>query len=265
MSTPLPDSYAQPDCPVIYDGGDGWIIDMCYADPVVDTPMEVVLDGISQGNAVMVRVYHQSQVWPGIPQIAILYASGFVRLKQNADPSPAIPFGSSFVLGPAYWPDLSTYHHNPQLTRLEIDTTWLPNAPLRLRAEGANQDFDVAYEMQLPPARDRQARLHVTETYTATANVDIDPTRQAESQGFKLVQVSSMFINESGTCDGGYLDCHDSNVARVMGIDLVRHQTMFTDVIPSSFVFSPAVSLGSTWLDVLHTDDLGWQGNTPNV
>jgi hypothetical protein len=32
-------------------------------------------------------------------------------LKQNADPTPPIPFGSSFILGPAYWPDESTYYH----------------------------------------------------------------------------------------------------------------------------------------------------------
>jgi hypothetical protein len=265
MLAPLSRSYAQPECPVIYDGGDGWIIDMCYTDPEIDVPMEVVLDGVSQGDAALVRVYHQSQDWPGTPQVAIVYASGFVRLKQNADPAPPIPFGSSFVLGPAYWADPTTYHHNPQLARLAIDTSWLPHAPLRLRAEGTNEDFDVAYEMQLPPARDRQTRLHVTQAYTATANVGIDPMRQAESQGFKLVQVSSMFINEGGTCEGGYVDCHDSNAARFMGSDLVRHQVMFTDVVSSSFVFSPTLSLGSTWLDVLHTDDMSWQGNTPNA
>jgi len=39
----------------------------------------------------------------------------------------------------------------------------------------------------------------------------------------------------------------------------------FADLTPSTFVFSPARPLGSTWLDVLHTDDAGWQGNTPNV
>jgi len=85
--------------------------------------------------------------------------------------------------------DQPTYHHNPQIDRLAIDTAWLPDAPLRLRAEGSNQDFEVAYEMQRPPPRDRQARLHVTQTDTATANVEIDPTRQAEFQGFKLVRL----------------------------------------------------------------------------
>ena len=185
--------YAQPaDCSEIYNGDSGWVIEICRTDAAVTTPMEVVLDGASQGNAVLLRVYHQSQYGLGQPQIAVLYASGYVRLKQNADPSPPIPFGSSFVLGPAYWPDPATYYHNPQLDRLEIETQWLPNGPLRLQATGSNHDFDVAYELQVPPPRDRQTRLHVTQIYTATADLDIDPIRQAESQGFKLVQISSM-------------------------------------------------------------------------
>ena len=255
----------QLECPVIYDGGNGWIIDTCPTDPEVGTPMQIVLDGAPQADAALLRVYRRSQGWPGTPQVAVIYASGYVRLKQGADPSPAIPFGSSFVLGPAYWSDASTYHHNPQIGRLEIDTTWLPDAPLRMRAVGANADFAVAYDMQLPPPRDRQTRLHVTQTCTATAGVDIDPTRQAESQGLKLVQVSSMYVNEGQTCEGGSVDCHDSDAARFMGSDLLRRQIGFAGVSPSSFVFSPTLPLGSTWLDVLHTDDASWQGNTPNV
>jgi len=260
-------------CSVIYNGGNGWVIDMCATDAAVTIPMEVLVNGISRGNAALVRIYHQSQSGPGVPQVAVIYASGYVRLKQNADPSPSIPFGTSFILGPAYWPGSSTYYHNPQLNRLEIDTTWLPSAPLHMRAEGANHDFDVTYEMTLPPPRDRQTRLHVTQTYTATANININSTRRAERQGFKLVQASSMFINEGGVCDGGYTDCHDSNGARFIGNDLIRHQVAFTDLPLPTFVFDSPMPLGSTWLDVLHTDDQSWQsatgantsGNSPNV
>jgi hypothetical protein len=258
-------SAAQFNCTVIYDGGDGWLIDLCPTDPQIDTPMEIVVDGISQGDAALVRIYHQSQSWSGTPQVAIIYASGYIRLKQNADPSPPIPFGSSFVLGPAFWSDSSTYYHNPQLTRLEIDTTWLPNAPLRLRASGSNQGFDVAYQMALPPPRDRGTRLHVNQTYTATANIQIDATRHAQAQGFKLVQLSSMFINLGGTCDGGHSDCHDGDAARYIGADLARHQVSFADLTASSPIFSVTQPLGSTWLDLLHTDDESWQGNTPNL
>ena len=266
-------SLAESGCTIIYNGGNGWIIDLCTTDPNVPAWMEVFVNGVSWGNAALVRISHQSQNGPGIPQVAVLYASGFVRLKQNADPSPSIPFGTSFILGPAYWPGSSAYHHNPQLHTLEIDTTWLPNAPLRMRAEGTNHDFDVTYEMALPPPRDRQTRLHVIQTHTANSAVTINATRRNEKQGFKLVQASSMFINEDGTCDGGYNDCHDSNAARYIGSDLARHQVAFNGLPQPAFVFNNPPALGSTWLDILHTDDQSWQsetganasGNSPNA
>jgi hypothetical protein len=258
-------SAAHFNCNVIYDGGDGWLIDACPTDPQIDVPMEVVVDGVSHGEAALIRIYHPSQAWPGTPQVAVIYASGFIRLKQNADPTPPIPFGGSFILGPAYRPDGASYRHNPQLTRLEIDTTWLPNAPLRLEASGSNEDFDVAYQMALPPPRDRSTRLHVNQTYTATSDIQIDPARHAQAEGFKLVQLSSMFINLGGPCDGGYTDCHDSDAARYIGADLARHQVAFADLTAPGPIFGVTQPLGSTWLDLLHTDDESWQGNTPNL
>jgi hypothetical protein len=228
--------------------------------------MAVWLDGVEQPDlAAHLEIAHDTDDGTSQPVVAVLYASGFVRLKQNADPSPPIPFGSSFVLGPAYWPNATTYHHNPTLTQLVLDTAWLPGGPLRMQARGANHAFKVMYELTLPPPRDRQTRLHVSQTYTATANVTIDPIRRAKAQGFKLVQVSSMFINAGGVCDGGHTDCHDSDAARFIGSDLTRHQSAFSAVTPSAFVFSATLPLGSTWLDALHSDDESWQGNTPNV
>ena len=265
VSTTLHAVGSQPNCPIIYDGNNGWAIDMCDTDPNITTPMVVTVDGVPHGNAALVRIYHKSQSATDTPQVAVIYASGYVRLMQNAVTSPSIPFGSSFILGPAYWPSATTYHHNPQLDRLDFDTRWLPNAPLRMTAQGTNHDFDVAYQLTMPPPRDRQTRLHVTQVYTATANITVDPARRAERQGFKLVQVSSMFVNQGGVCGGGHTDCHDSNAIRFIGNDLIRHQVPFTTVTPSAFVISPALPLGNTWFDVLHTDDQGWQGNTPNV
>lgn len=256
---------AQSGCSFIYGPENGWAIETCTSDPNITTPMDVALNGTTQGQAALVRIYHQSQNDPGSPQVTVIYASGFIRLKQNADPATPIPFGSSFVLGPAYWADSTTYYHNPQLTSLEIDTSWLPTGPLRMQAMGNNQNFDVFYELTMPPPRDRQTRLHVNQIYTATTAVTIDPTRRSEAQGFKLVQISSMFINEGGSCDGGQTDCHDSNGARFIGNDLARHQVAFNNITPSAFIFSSTIPLGSTWLDALHKDNTSWQGNTPNV
>ncbi len=255
---------AQSGCSEIYPPTGGWALDLCTDDPNIPTPMEVVLDDVSQGDAVLVRVYHATDDGSSLPQVAVVASSAFVRLKPNADPVPPIPFGSSFVLGPGYWPDAATYHHNPQLSRLEIDTSGLPGGPLRLRAEGANHDFDVVFEMMLPEPRDRLTRLHVSQTHTAGAAVAIDPTRRAEAQGFKLVQVSSMYINEGQPC-ASTSDCHDSDGARVIGSGLERSEVSFSDVAVPGFVFASPAPLGGTWLDARHRDDASWQGNTPNV
>lgn len=252
-------------CTAIYNQTNGWIIEACATDPSVPTSMAVTIDGVAQPQAAFVRISHRSQLDPGIPQIAVIYASGYVRLKQNADPNPPIPFGTSFVLGPAYWPDETTYHHNPQLLSLQIDTSGLPEGPLRMQASGRNQDFDVAYTLSLPAPQDRQTRLHVQQTYTATTDITIDPTRRAEQQGFKLVQFSSMFINDDGPCEGGQTACHDADTIRFIGNDLARHERQLAAVTSSAFILTTTVPLGNTWLDLLHSDNESWQGNTPNA
>src|SRR5437879_1915754 len=164
-------------CSPIYSGG-GWAIDSCPWDPQVSATMRTRVGGISMGTASLVRISHASQAGPGTPQVAVIYASGVVRLKQNADPDPPLPFGGSFVLGPAYWSSATTYYASPVLTDLDIDASWLPDGPLRLRAAGSNHDFAVEYEMTLPQPRDRQARLHVTQTSTTLADLSIDRSRQ---------------------------------------------------------------------------------------
>ncbi|MCB0036986.1 MAG: hypothetical protein KDE51_23300, partial [Anaerolineales bacterium] len=251
------------DCTLFYTTADHWQLELCPTDDSITTPMTVTLNGKEVGTAAYVRLYHPSQNG-GTPQVAVLYASGFVRLKQNADPTPSIPFGTSFILGPAYWSGMETYHHNPQIDVLMIDTEWLPNAPLRMTAVGGVGEFEVRYDLTLPTPRDRQTRLHVTQTYTATAAVSIVPTRTAEAQGFKLVQASSMFINEGDTCDGGFVNCHDSNGIRFIGDNLAREEIRYPLTSTTGFLFTDTAALGDTWLDILHTDDDSWQGNTPN-
>lgn len=252
-------------CTIPYQPGNGWVIELCPTDPNIPTPAAVILDGVPQGAAASLRIYHQSQNNPSAPQVFILYASGYLRLKPNADPSPPIPFGGSFILGPAYWSHDGIYHHNPQLTHIALDTAQLPRGPLHLQISGTNDDFDVFYHLTLPAPQDQQTRLHVTQVYTATSNITIEPTRFAQAEGFKLVQVSTMYINEGGTCAGGFTDCHDSNAARFIAQDLTRHQVIFTDTIAPAYLFNPVLPLSSTWLDVLHTDNESWQGNTPNL
>lgn len=236
----------------------------------VNQTMEVVLDGVSHGDMIRVTVKHKSEN-SGIPEVAVIYASGYIKLKQNADPEPYLRFGGSFVLGPAYNGTNDTseeylYHHNPRLDRLEIDTSEIPNIPnssLNMKASGSNHDFGVTYEMIMPKPTDELTRLHVNQTYVANENITINQTARQNHEGFKLVQFSSMFINEGGNCDGGNIDCHDSNAARYMGQVLI--EKAFRNLTLPSFIFDNPVPMTQLWLDLLHTDNESWQGNTPNL
>jgi len=226
--------------------------------------MAVTLNGRNVGNAAYVAVYQVSGRG-SMPQVAVLYASGFVRLKQNEDPpGRPIPFGTSAILGPAYWPNARTYYHNPQLQTLRIGTLALPSR-LDLRATGRNHAFRVDYQMQLPAPSDLLTRLRVIQTVTAATRVTIDPGRAHRREGFKTAaQLSSMYINEGGICAGGYRDCHDADASRYIASNRAQRLVAFRRLRPPTFVYTPT-RLGGRWLDALHRDDTSWQGNTPSV
>jgi hypothetical protein len=254
VSTSIQESEALQSCSEIYKDS-GWIIDECDDSKVKDV-MEVAAGAIN-ASAAYLHIHHRSQNG-SYPEVAAIYASGYVRLKQN---DPSIPYGSSFILGPAYWPNYTILHNNPQINRLEIDTTQLPSGPLLMNAKGTSNGFDVTYDMMLPPPQDRETRLHVNQSYRANANLSIDPIRRSEHQGFKVVQFSSMFINEGGICEASHTDCHDGNAASYKGKDPDPQLVYFKDLVLPGFVFSAPQPLGSPWLDLLHTDDSSWQGN----
>ena len=241
--------------------------------------MEVILDGISYGNMSWISIFHSSETDSlRIPGVVAIYASGYIKLKQNADPSTPIPLGSSFVLGPAYNGTNDTseayiYNNSPQLGRLEIDTSQILNSSLNMTASGSNHGFGVAYELILPKPTDELTRLHVNQTYVANENITINQTARQKHEGFKIVQFSSMFINEGGKCRNAdncsnitaspTTDCHDSNAARYMSDALI--EKTFKNLTLPSFIFDDPVPMTELWLDLLHTDNESWQGNTPNL
>ena len=258
---------------------DIWVIEANSSDEYVDPTMEVILDGISYGNMSRISIFHSSESdYLRIPEVAAIYASSYIKLKQNADPSTPIPLGSSFVLGPAYNGTNDTseaymYNNSPQLDRLEINTSLLPDSPLILKASGSNRDFGVAYEMLMPTPTDELTSLHVNQTYVANENITINQTARQKHEGFKIVQFSSMFINEGGNCKNAIdcqdnnaaptTDCHDSNAARYMGQVLI--EKAFRSLTLPSFIFDNPEPMTQLWLDLLHTDNESWQGNAPNL
>ncbi len=100
-------------CSPIYQDA-AWTISTCPTDPSTTDTMVVWLNGVEQPEpTARLEIAHLTDDGTSRPTVAVLYASGFVRLKQNADPTPPIPFGSSFILGPAYWPDATTLDYPP--------------------------------------------------------------------------------------------------------------------------------------------------------
>lgn len=262
----------------LYEKHNGWSIWGNNSEKYVKSTMDVVLDGVSCGKMARITIYHTSKNYSGSPEIAAIYASGYVKLKQNADPRPAIPLASSFILGPAYNGTNDTseaymYNNSPQLTLIEINTSLLPDSSLLMNASGSNRDFGVAYEMNLSKPTDELTSLHVNQTYVAKENITINKTARDKYEGFKIVQFSSMFINEGGKCKNSTncsdttlaptIDCHDSNAARYMGNVLI--ETAFKNLTLPSFIFNKPVHMTEFWLDLLHTDNESWQGNTPNL
>jgi len=251
------------DCAPIYQDA-AWTISTCPDDPSVPAAMEVWLDGSRQPElAARLEFAHVTNGGTGRPTVGVLYSSGFVRLKPGADPVPPAPFGASAVLGPAYWAD-GVYHHSPTLNRVSIVTRGLPGGPLRLAISGTNADLDVGYDVVLPPPSPDRTRWHVTQRYTATAPIPLDAARLADHEGFKLAQLSTMFISQNEPCEGGGDGCHDSDGARYIAADGARRQVALADV-GSGWIFSSPAALGDVWLDALHSDDQSWQGNTPNL
>ncbi|RMD95464.1 MAG: T9SS C-terminal target domain-containing protein [Calditrichaeota bacterium] len=192
----------------------------------------------------------------------MLASSGFVRLKQGADPDPPIPFGASMVLGPAYWSTENqspVLHFNPQITTARIRTDSLQSngdGALRIDFEGCLGDLDMCYRLRLPRPRDSLSTLFIDAKFRALQPITLSARHQQEHQAFRLAQFSSMYIDER---------LHDSDAASFTNLKGERIQIAFKDVPPGQFLFRrPQAMKPGTPLSLLHTDDFGYQGNTPN-
>src|SRR5579862_6582492 len=60
-------------CRLIVPSRNGWAIDMCSSDPSVPATMAVFVDGVSEGLAARVQVYHTSAATKTQPQVAVIY------------------------------------------------------------------------------------------------------------------------------------------------------------------------------------------------
>lgn len=255
---------AASECENIVPNTGEWLVELCRSDQSVSTTMAVSVNGVSKGRAVLVRVVHKSN-GQGYPQVGVIYSSGYVRLKQNADPDPAIPFGASAVLGPALWPSLTEYWHNPTLSWMDISTTALPSA-LVFRAVGTNHDLDVLYRITMLTPTDSRTSLLVDQVTRARKDILIDTVRAAEGQGAKTAaQISTMHIPTRAPCNGGIKECHDVDSVRFIDGN-GNLKSVFLDEIPRpGFILPAPTPLGGKWVDARHSDDTSWQGDPPSI
>jgi exo-beta-1,3-glucanase (GH17 family) len=243
----------------IFDNGVWWIEKVGRYS--LQQEMTVAVDGVDKGNTFIVRFGHL-KVIGSYAETAVIYNDGFVRLTPLG-----LPYGTSFILGPAHWDSTDRYFHNLQISRIDIDTSSAkPSGPqyITITARDYNASFwpsyhfDITHQIIFNDPSSTSARMAVTQTYTAAANFNISASRQSNREGFKWAQLSSMYI------DGTY---HDSDSARYANSANVEQLVNFAGVTCSNFIFNSPSSLSplNPWVQARHGDDAGWQGNTPNT
>lgn len=245
---------------------------------IPEDPFEVFVNGQSCGTAKLLAFANRVDNTTRFPQVFTISAGGYLRLKAGADPQPPLPFGQSLVLGPAIFgtsfpsfPD-TTLFFNPQLQRVSIGTFPIgPDTPpgtlvieviandtnLPPQSTQTNQIMNLIWRIALHEPTDVQTQIDVDETFTFTENVTLDPGRTAEFQSFRLVQISSLFIDDARQ-DVDALRYRD---AQGRLVELFYTPDQAGRLLPEE----PTALDPSSTLDSLHTDVIGEpNGNTPS-
>ena len=241
-----------------------------------EDPFEILIDGKSMGRTKLLAFAKRVSNTNRFPQVLVIYASGYLRLKAGADPTPPLPFGQSLVLGPAIsgisasFPTRTLFFH-PQLQRVAIDTSQLDqdgtgkmliritSSPSNhsLNSTTTNQIMNLSWALILEEPHNLAATLHVAGTFEFTEDVTPDPAQTKTFESMRLLQVSTMFIDHAR---------HDVNALRFRtGDDIVTLSydpalaNRLLPVTPSSL--DPAMPM----FDSIHTDDVGRpNGKTPS-
>jgi predicted CxxxxCH...CXXCH cytochrome family protein len=238
---------------------------------------EVRIDGVKSGRTKLLVFAHRVGRTSRLPQVLAIASSGYLRLKAGADPLPALPFGQSLVLGPAVFgtstsfPGQPRLFYNPQIQRVDVDRSGLDRngrGSLRIKVTAAdrnlapnrtetNQIANLTWRLVLHEPTAAKTRLDVDGRFRFTEQVTPDSTRTAELQSFRLVQVSSMFIDSSR---------HDVDGFRYRSangqVDVRFDPGMAGSLLPSA---PSALASNRPVLDVIHSDDAGQpNGNTPS-
>ncbi|PSJ16059.1 hypothetical protein [Nitrosomonas supralitoralis] len=183
---------------------------------IPEEPFEIFINGESKGKAKVISFAKRVSDTIRFPQVLVIYSSGYLRLKASSDPTPPLPFGQSLVLGPAIsgtstsYPEKTLFFH-PQLKRIDIDTSQLnQNIPRRvliriasyahpkrlIKRSTTNQIMDLNWLLTLEETDGSTSRLNVEGTYKFTEEVIPDPYETKTFESFRLLQISTMFIDD---------------------------------------------------------------------
>ena len=258
-----------------FDNGQ-WVIEKGNGAGIPENPFEVRVDGVSIGRTRLLTFANQLRRSSRFPQVLAIASSGYLRLKSGGDPTPPLPFGQSLVLGPAIFGastsfPSSTLFFNPQIQQVDIATGKLRrngtgelllrviarDSELAVTSANTNQVMDLTWKIVLHEPTEERTRLRVDGTFRFTERVVPDPVRTAEFQSFRLLQVSSMFIDDTR---------HDVDAFRFRGrrgpIDTRYQPAQANSLLPVS---PSPLSAGIAIVDSVHTDDIGEpNGNTPS-
>ena len=243
---------------------------------IPEDPFEVLIDGKSMGKTKLLAFARRVPNTDQFPQVLVLYASGYLRIKAGADPTPPLPFGQSLVLGPSIsgtstsFPKTTLFFH-PQLQSVSIDTSQInPDGTNSLRilitashlkpsaaSTKTNRIMNLAWTLTLDEPSDQATKLDVAGTFEFTEDVIPDPAQTANAESMRLLQISAMFIDSLR---------HDVDMFRFRNADGVVTLSYHTDGANRLLPINPS-SLNSETLvfDSLHTDDIGRpNGKTPS-
>lgn len=265
-------------CPCVaerFDNGE-WVITKGDGAGIPERPFEVRVDGVSIGSTRLLAFANRVRKSSRFPQVLAIASSGYLRIKSGADPGQSLPFGQSLVLGPAVFGAStsfagSTLFFNPQVQRVDVDTRRLRrngtgkllikivarDRNLSTTSTNTNQIMDLNWTIVLSEPTEARTRLRVDGRFKFTERVIPDPIRTAEFQSFRLLQISSMFIDSAR---------HDVDAFRYRGTSGPAEARYSPPQANLLLPASPTPLAGrAPIIDSVHTDDVGQpNGDTPS-
>jgi hypothetical protein len=243
----------------VFDNGVWWIKKVAAG--AGDT-MDVYVNNVYWGKTGLLQFGH-SKTRGDYPEAAALYDDGYVRLVPLG-----LPYGTSFILGPAHWDSEGHDFHNLIISGVSINTASArPSGPLLITITARdiysldspdNNHFDITHQITFPDPSALITSMAVTQTWTAKTDFSLSSTRQALHEGFKWAQFSSMYIDN---------DQHDSDAVQYRDSSEGTQPQGLAEAGCGAPIFSSPLSLDAynPWLQLRHGDSAGWQGNTPNT